>query len=270
MREGAYLGWMKQGQTAMAAKKYADAVKAYDEALKVKPGDPAGIKGKQAALDAQKPVKPPIDPKEKKRQEDYKLAMDAAQAAIKAKNYAGAVNAYNEAVRLVPGDRAATTERASAQRLLDAETAAKREAAYANWMKQAPDGDGGEEVRRRGEGLRRGAEDQARRRGRRQGQASRRRGDEEAGNAAAPSAPPPVKPQAEYDKFMQQGATLEGQKKYADAVKAYEQAVKCGGERCEEEPGGELRSSSRRTWASADASMRRSATRRRRRPTRRR
>ncbi|MFO0844951.1 MAG: hypothetical protein U0797_21585 [Gemmataceae bacterium] len=38
---------MAQAATAVREKKFADAVKAYDEALKLKPGDPAAIKGKK-------------------------------------------------------------------------------------------------------------------------------------------------------------------------------------------------------------------------------
>jgi hypothetical protein len=53
-REAAYQKCMMQAQAAMKAKRYADAVKAYDEALKIKPGDSAAIKGKKAAAAAAK------------------------------------------------------------------------------------------------------------------------------------------------------------------------------------------------------------------------
>src|SRR5262249_40568734 len=131
--EVAYQKWMKEGDAALSAKKFAEAAKAYDEALKQKPGDPAATKGKKAALDGMKPPpKPPVkpaDPKGKQAKEDYDLAMSAARAAMKNKNYQGAVNAYAEALRKMPGDKTAAAEKAEAEKQLAA-------VAYQNWMKQ--------------------------------------------------------------------------------------------------------------------------------------
>ena len=172
-RDAAHAGWMKQGDKALAARNYADAAKAYDEALKLKPGDPASVKGKRAVEEAQKKVAA-ADPKMKQREANYQLAMDAAKDAIKKSNWTGAVNCFNEALRHMPGDKAAMDGLAGAQKLAAAEEAKKREAAA---IKGKP-------------------------------------------------APPPVNAKAEYDKAMQQGATLEKQGKYADAVTAYQQALK--------------------------------------------
>jgi tetratricopeptide (TPR) repeat protein len=83
---------MKQGDDALAAKKYADAVKAYDEALKLKPGDAAAIRGKRAATDAQKPAQPKADPKAELRK-----ALDQGAASEKLKKHADAVNWYQSA-----------------------------------------------------------------------------------------------------------------------------------------------------------------------------
>ena len=41
-----------------------------------------------------------------------------------------------------------------------------------------------------------------------------------------PVPPPPPTPQAEYNRQMQQGATMDQQKKYAEAIKAYSAALK--------------------------------------------
>src|SRR5262249_2338493 len=57
---------MGQGHSAVAARRYADAVRSFGEALKVRPGDPAALKAQkeaQQALDASRvPPKPPVKP----------------------------------------------------------------------------------------------------------------------------------------------------------------------------------------------------------------
>jgi tetratricopeptide (TPR) repeat protein len=129
-QQEAYQKAMAQAKALFAQKKFADAIKAYDQALIAKPGDAAAIKGKKEAGDAaKKPAAPVKDPKAKQREEDYKLALSAARAAMKNRNYQGAVNAYNEALRLMPGDKTATAERAEAVKL-------QTQAAYDGWMKK--------------------------------------------------------------------------------------------------------------------------------------
>jgi tetratricopeptide (TPR) repeat protein len=118
--EAAYTIWMQRGQEHLKNKQNADAIKAFDEALKLKPGDAAAMKGKKDAT-------PPPPPKGD--EEGYKLAMGAARDAMKKKNYAGAINAYSEALRLKPGDKVATSERAEAVKL-------RTEAAYTIWMQR--------------------------------------------------------------------------------------------------------------------------------------
>src|SRR5262249_10143274 len=97
-KEVAYQAAMKQAETLFETKKYAEAVKAYDAALLQKPGDVAAQNGRKAAIDAQTPK---VDPnKDKQREEDFKLALSAAQAAMKQGKYQGAINAYNQALAL--------------------------------------------------------------------------------------------------------------------------------------------------------------------------
>jgi tetratricopeptide (TPR) repeat protein len=127
-----YDGLMTQGRTAVKAKRHADAVKAFGEALKVRPGDATALKEQREAQKALElarkgPPRPP-DPGEKRRLADFKLAMDAGRAAARKKDYRAALNAYNQALKLIPGDRTATEARDAAQRLLDQEVAAKRKA----------------------------------------------------------------------------------------------------------------------------------------------
>jgi formylglycine-generating enzyme required for sulfatase activity len=53
-REAAHQKWMKQGDATLAARKFADALAAYEQALEIKPGDATAIKGKEAAAAALK------------------------------------------------------------------------------------------------------------------------------------------------------------------------------------------------------------------------
>jgi hypothetical protein len=239
-REEDYAKLIKSAQAALAAKKYPDALKMFTEALKANGSDLVALQGKKdAEAGLKKPA--PADPKLKQRMEDYKLAMDAAAAAVKAKNYAGAVNAYKEALRLMPGDKAATDALASAQRLQQSDEAMKRDAAYANWMKQGnaalAQKKYAEAVKAFDEVLKLKPGDAAGIKGKKDAEAGLKKPAPPPPPPPVKPAPPPVKPappppppavnpQAEYDKAMQQGKSLEAQKKYADAANAYRNAVK--------------------------------------------
>jgi tetratricopeptide (TPR) repeat protein len=121
-RKADYTRLMNQGQTAMAGKHYADAVKAYGDALRVVPNDPTAtkaLKDAQAALDASKapPAPPPGPPAEYTRQ------MDAAAALEKQQKYADAVTAYRAALRAAPNDPKATKGAEFAQNMADGQKA---------------------------------------------------------------------------------------------------------------------------------------------------
>ncbi len=133
-RKAAYQKAMGDAKALAGQKKYAEAIKAYDAALAQMPKDPAATKERADAArllgEASKPKTAPPPPAKgaKDRQEDYQLALSAGRAAMKNKNYSGAVNAYNEALRLMPGDKAATAERAEAIK--------GRDALYDAWVKK--------------------------------------------------------------------------------------------------------------------------------------
>lgn len=105
-------GLVTDARKAMAAKDLPKATQLLREARQLGPTD-AGVTAALADLD-----KLAKEPAPNRNQADYKLAMDAGKAAFDRKNYAGAVNAYKEALRLISGDREATTRLAEAQRML--------------------------------------------------------------------------------------------------------------------------------------------------------
>src|SRR5262249_35612812 len=94
--------------------------------------DAAAQNGRKAAIDAQTPK---VDPKDKQREEDFKFALSAAQAAMKQGKYQGAINAYNQALALKKDDPTAKAGLADAQKHLADEQTRMREAAYQAAMK---------------------------------------------------------------------------------------------------------------------------------------
>jgi hypothetical protein len=100
-------------QQAITGKDYAGAERLLAEARKLLPRDPA-IATAQAELDRAR--KPAVVSKQTR--EDYELAFSAGQEAMKKANYQGAINAYTEALRLIPGDARATEQLAAAKKLL--------------------------------------------------------------------------------------------------------------------------------------------------------
>jgi len=114
-RHADYTRLMNQGQTALAAKRYADAVKAYDDALHVVPNDGAatkGLKDAQTALDASKLPSP-----------EYTRQMDAAAGLEKQQKYADAAAAYKAVLRAVPNDAKAIKGADFAQHVADGQAA---------------------------------------------------------------------------------------------------------------------------------------------------
>jgi tetratricopeptide (TPR) repeat protein len=170
-RRGDFNRLMQQGQTAMTAKHYDEAVKAYTEALKVIPGDTEAtraLQGANQALDASRtPPKPPQTPQPPQPPAEFTRLMQQGQTALTAKHYDEAVTAFTEATKLQPNDAAAAK--------------ALREATAARDAARTP---------------------------------------------PSPPKPPPVNAAAEYAKQMQAAAGLEKQQKYADAIAAYKEALK--------------------------------------------
>ncbi len=125
----------------------------------------------------------------RQRQADYAMAMDAGRQAQKGRNYGGAVNAFKEALRLQPGDPAATAALRESQQALDA---SRKPPSPPPAITPPPPSTVAHP----------------------------------SPPPPRPPAPPQPNPQAEYTKAMQHGAALEQQRKYADAAQAYRQALR--------------------------------------------
>ncbi len=102
-RNADYAAAIQATRTALAGKQYDIAVKDAQDALKLHPGDPTAA---QLLHDAQ--AGKASAEGEAKRRADYTAQMTLGQQALAGKRYPDAVRAYTEALRLVPGDAAAT------------------------------------------------------------------------------------------------------------------------------------------------------------------
>lgn len=126
-QQEAYDKAMQAGRTAYAGRKFDDALRAFEDALKARPGDPtatqsiAVVKRAMAgasppAADAKKdppPGKTPaVDPK---RKELYDAWLDRADQLMAVKKYEDAVEAYGNALKAMPGDPTATKGLAAAR-----------------------------------------------------------------------------------------------------------------------------------------------------------
>jgi tetratricopeptide (TPR) repeat protein len=147
-----------QGQKALLAKNYPQAIKSYQEALRLEPGQLQAIQGLQQAQAALAAAQKTADADRAAKEKAAKLAqedelkkalvtkqqkaaavaqaVDQGQKALLAKNYPQAIKSYQEALRLEPGQPQATqglqqaqAALAAAQKTADADRAAKEKAA---------------------------------------------------------------------------------------------------------------------------------------------
>jgi tetratricopeptide (TPR) repeat protein len=122
--------FLSQAQSAMAARRYDEAIRAYNEALGLQPGDPAATRGLREATQARdaarprppspppsrpEPPKPPKPPAPAGGRAEYDRQMQQGAALEKQQRYADAARAYQEALRLLPGDAKAAAALRSAQ-----------------------------------------------------------------------------------------------------------------------------------------------------------
>jgi tetratricopeptide (TPR) repeat protein len=205
----------RRGEALLDAKKYKEAAAAFDEAQKHRPGDAAAISGKKAAEAGAKP--PAVNPKKVA----YDRAMAEATSALKAGKNEDAKKAYERALAAMPDMKEAEAGLADVQKRLNAEgyVAAMRrgqalmsekkfkeaEATYDQALKYKP------------------------------GDAAAIAGKKAAQAAQKPAEPPkktsdpPKKagdPLAEFNRQISLGQTLEKSGKVAQALVAYQNALK--------------------------------------------
>lgn len=204
-KQAEYQARMDAGQAAMVAQRYADALREFLAAQRVLPGDAAALKGQRDAedrLDA-------IQDKDKRRAAFVGL-MDRAKNALAARRFDEAVDAATAALRLSPTDadakqlqrdavQARRTARADFDRLLAAADAARN----AGRMEEA--------ARLYGQALQLFPDDAAAQRG------ARAMESLVANAQALPIA---------YTRFMDTGALAMRSLQYADAVRAYSEALR--------------------------------------------
>jgi tetratricopeptide (TPR) repeat protein len=122
-----------QGKEALAAKKPAEAVRAFEAALLLLPGEAAaamGLADARAALAK--------DEGEKQRLVDYQAHMDAGKAALVAQRFTDAQREFIAAQRVIPGDAAAIKgQRQAEDGLNDIQDREKRMAAFKDQLDRA-------------------------------------------------------------------------------------------------------------------------------------
>jgi tetratricopeptide (TPR) repeat protein len=118
-RQADYAKAIQAGRDAWAARRFDDAAKAFGDALKIMPGDATATAYEKQAIKARDDAKAAADA-EAKRKADYTRLMNQAQTAMGAKHYDDALKDYGEALKLQPGDAAATKGHRDAQAALDA------------------------------------------------------------------------------------------------------------------------------------------------------
>jgi tetratricopeptide (TPR) repeat protein len=298
-RQTQYQALVDSGKSALAAKKYAEAIKAFNDAAALMPEDKTGQdllrQAQKAQADAklveEKTLQAKLDQDRSAQvQKQYQSAIQAGQKSLAAKQYEDAIKSFNDAAKLVPTDKTAPALLAQAQKALaDAKTSQtgelKRQADLAKFAKQGQDALNlkkyTEAKQAFGEALKLAPNDAHALRGQRDAQAgleaqqtadkaklasfttlmqqaqaamqakryrdaqkayddalklfpadaNAQRGLQDANRALNPPkiAPPPPPPPPKVDNYqlqMDSGAALEKQQKYADAMKAYQEALK--------------------------------------------
>jgi tetratricopeptide (TPR) repeat protein len=130
-RLAAYRRLLESGQENLANKKYEAAVLALNEALKLKPGDPAALQARDQAEKARQQVASSAKNAEAERQKAaaYQKAISDGRLALNGRQFDVAIKAFTEAQRLQPGDAASAGFLKDAQKAkTDADAARAAEA----------------------------------------------------------------------------------------------------------------------------------------------
>ncbi len=230
-----YNALLKQGQAALAAKKYAEALKLFQDAKQLSPDNPAvapllaqaarGVEDDRTAQDLAQKQKAAAA----KKLNDFNALIQSGQKAMTAKRYADAVQSFSAAKQLLPTNPTVGPLLAQAQKAVNDErlardlaqkqkaAEAKKLADFTSLMKQGKSALGvkkyADAVNLFGAALKLYPNST-------QAQQSYR--DAQRALAAQPN--PQVL--AAFNRKMQDALTLERQQRWADAIKAYQDALK--------------------------------------------
>jgi cytochrome c-type biogenesis protein CcmH/NrfG len=208
---------MIQGGIALGNQRFEEALKDYQEALKLFPDnvDAAKASGEcRSALEARNKAQAESD----KRRAEFAQVMNQGKEAMKDRQFASAVRAFDNALRVMPGDVTAARAFRDAQAALEAEQVVKKKEADFDRHMTAGRADmvGQRYAEARDEflaALQLKPEDPAAVNGRRLAD----RGLDELQNQE--------KRRAEFDRLMNQGAQALRNRRYEKAVRAYANAV---------------------------------------------
>ena len=211
-------------------KRYDDAVKAFNDAATLMPGDRAAQDLAAQAQQARTAAKT-VQADEQKRLADFNRLMKDGAAAAQSRRYADAQKAYADALKLFPNDALAQQGQRQAQAGLETarQEEQKRLADFNRFIQQAQNAlqarRYAEAQKAYGDALKLVPNDAAAQRGL---QEATRALDASRPPPAPPKPPQPPKldPQILYQNAMQNAATLEKQQKFAEALQAYQDALK--------------------------------------------
>jgi tetratricopeptide (TPR) repeat protein len=110
-----FTGHMKRGAEAMVTKNYAEASDAYGAALKLFPDDPDALNRRVEAITLAQ-----IEKEKDKRKGDYEQWMVQGDKAVADREWEAAVRAFENAIRVMPGDERANQRLAEARASLAA------------------------------------------------------------------------------------------------------------------------------------------------------
>jgi tetratricopeptide (TPR) repeat protein len=194
---------LDSGRVALSARKLTEASKAFGEAQKLAPKDPGVIKA-LGDLEVARAA-------EKAKVTAYQDAIKSGQDALKARRFDDAIKSFQKAEGLLPGDATAANLRKGAE---------KAKTDYTEYSRLVNQGNADLKAKRYKDAEKNFSDALKYQPG--DGVATK--GLQQARDGQRP--PPPPNNQAAYDKQMRLGADYQKGKKYAEAVKAYEEALR--------------------------------------------